>query len=79
MTSQFAILHFAEGWRVLFNGEKRGRFRYREDAVTATLRLAGDVERQGRAVEFLVQDRFGEVTALALGGRTPASSGTVDQ
>lgn len=74
--AQFAVIHFSEGWRVLFDGQKRGRFSERRAAIDAALRLAHDVRRQGRRVELLVQDDFGEVRALATGaGRRDAHCG----
>ena len=64
---EFAVIRFAEGWRILFDGHRRGRFDQQVDAVNAALRLAGDVRRTGRSSRILVQDPFGEVVSMPEG------------
>ncbi len=71
MTAQFAIIRFPEGWRILLDGKKRGRFNFQVDATEAALRLADEFRRAGRSVEILVQDMFGELVRLTLPELTP--------
>jgi hypothetical protein len=71
MTAQFAIIRFPEGWRILQDGKKRGRFNFQVDATEAALRLADELRRAGRTVEVLVQDMFGELVKLRLPDLAP--------
>lgn len=66
MKAQFAIIRFPEGWRVVQDGKKRGRFNFKIDAEEAALRLAEELRRAGRTVEVLVQNICGELVRLAL-------------
>ena len=65
-SDEFAVVRFANGWRILFDGCWRGRFDDEAGAVQAAMRLAGDVRRAGRFPHLLVQNRFGEMRALVL-------------
>jgi len=61
---QFAVLRFTDGWRVLHNGRRWGRFDYQVDAVDAALRLADKARKAGAEPEVLVQSFAGEISAL---------------
>ena len=62
--SQFAVLRFVDGWRVLHNGRRWGRFDYQVDAVDAALRLAAKAREAGEDPEVLVQSFCGELSQL---------------
>jgi len=63
-TLALTIVHFPDGWRILSDGERWGRFGYRVDAEEAALRLAREAARAGRTVEIWVQDVSGRLEGL---------------
>ena len=63
---ELAVVHFADGWRILAGARKWGRFPYRVDAEDAALRLGAQAREQGREVEILVQAQHGEMRPLEL-------------
>jgi len=62
--SPIAVLRLAEGWWIVSEGQRRGRYMYRVDAEEAALKLARRARLQGRDVEVLVQEPFGELRRL---------------
>lgn len=67
MLEQIAVVHFAKGWRILCEGQWRGRFEFGVDAVDEALKLAASGLRRGARIDLLVQDRFGEMSPFPLG------------
>jgi hypothetical protein len=59
-----AVLRFAEGWRIVDQRHRWGRFQYRVDAEEAALRLASRIKGEGREVQVLVQQGDGELRPL---------------
>jgi len=58
----FAVIRFVEGWRVIADGRRWGRFDYQVDAVDAALRLIAKAGRDGRSARLLVQSLTGEIS-----------------
>ena len=63
----FAVVRYPDGWRILTNGQRWGRFAFRVDAEEAALRLAAKAEAAGQHAEVLVQDSSGELSRLDTG------------
>jgi hypothetical protein len=58
------IVHFPDGWRILADEARWGRFEYRVDAEEAALRLARKARIEGRDVSIWVQDMSGRLEGL---------------
>lgn len=67
-TLQIAVIEIAGSWCMLLNGERIGRFARRLDAIRCAGEAAGSASAGQRniPVELLVQDEYGEITALPL-------------
>lgn len=63
-TLELAVVHFADGWRILAGAGKWGRFPYRVDAEDAALRLGAQARDDGREVQILVQESYGRLRPL---------------
>jgi hypothetical protein len=61
---ELAIVHFAEGWRILTGSRRWGRFDDCVDAEEAALRLRARARHDGRQVDILVQGTHGELRRL---------------
>jgi hypothetical protein len=59
-----AVVRFSDGWRILAEHGRWGRFAYRVDAEEAAIRLARKARAQGREVHILVQDICGHLQGL---------------
>ena len=59
-----AVVHFADGWRILAEHGRWGRFAYRVDAEEAAIRLARKARAQGREARIWVQDLCGHLHSL---------------
>lgn len=59
-----AVVRFSDGWRILAQHGRWGRFAYRVDAEEAALRLARKARAQGREVRIWVQDLCGRMQDL---------------
>lgn len=59
-----AVLRFSDGWRILAEHGRWGRFAYRVDAEEAAIRLARKARAQGREVHIWVQDLCGHLQLL---------------
>ena len=55
---------YAEGWRIVTDRHRWGRYRYRVDAEEAALRLAERARLDGKEIEVLVQEPGGELRRL---------------
>lgn len=53
---RYAVLRFADEWKVVSGQRRMGHFATRELAVNAGARLAREAIAAGHEVEFLVQD-----------------------
>ena len=62
-----AVVRIGDVWRLVHSGRQWGRFDYEIDAVEAAIRLTRKAMAAGRRMEVLVQDRWGEVSPLAIG------------
>lgn len=62
--SEWAILHFADGWRIVSEGRRFSRFDCRADAEEAALRLAVAARERGEQVTVLVQDDNSQMRVL---------------
>lgn len=60
----FAVLRFPDGWRILAQHGRWGRFDYRVDAEEAAIRLARKARAEGRDVSIFVQDLCGRLELL---------------
>jgi hypothetical protein len=60
---RLAVVEHEGAWRVLLDGERFGRFPDRDNACACATELSRAVRNEGREVELLLQDRFGEVRA----------------
>jgi hypothetical protein len=60
----FSVIRVADMWTITADGRRWGRFAYRVDAEEAALRLAAKGRGQGRPVEVLSQDPWGEMRPL---------------
>jgi len=58
------IVHFPDGWRILADEARSGRFEFRVDAEEAALRLARKAGAAGRQVSIWVQDMSGRLEGL---------------
>jgi hypothetical protein len=61
---RIAVVRFKDEYRIVAPTGSWGRFRFRVDAEEAALRLASRQPEQSPACEILVQEPFGELTAL---------------
>jgi len=59
------IVHFPDGWRILANKERWGRFKYRVDAEEAAIRLARKAQEAGGQVTIWVQDLSGRLEGIS--------------
>lgn len=59
-----AVIRFADGWRILAEQGRWGRFSYRVDAEEAAIRLARKARAQGREAHIWVQDPCGQLQGL---------------
>jgi hypothetical protein len=59
--TEFAVVRFGEGWRIVAKEGAWGRFLELAEAEAAAFRLAADVEASGEAVHVLVQQPYGEL------------------
>jgi hypothetical protein len=59
--TEFAIVRFGDGWRIVARQGAWGRFPERAEAEAAAFRLAAEVEASGEAVHVLVQQPYGEL------------------
>ncbi|MBX7248741.1 MAG: hypothetical protein K1X35_06750 [Caulobacteraceae bacterium] len=64
--TEFTIVHFPDGWRILVDGKRWGRFPYRVDAEEAALRLTEKVRAEGGQVRLLAQGLTGEIAQLRI-------------
>ena len=62
--TEFAVIRFVDGWRILAGARRWGRFSYRVDAEEAALRLAADARTGGRDARVLVQGSDGQLRRL---------------
>ena len=62
--TEFAVIRFVDGWRILAGARRWGRFSYRVDAEEAALRLAADARAGGRNAQVLVQGSDGQLRRL---------------
>ena len=62
--TEFAVVRFIDGWRILAGARRWGRFSYRVDAEEAALRLAADARAGGRNARVLVQGSDGQLRRL---------------
>jgi hypothetical protein len=58
---RLAVVEMDWGWRLFLNGEGIGRFGDRARAVQCALDVARTSGGEGRNVELLTHDRFGEI------------------
>jgi hypothetical protein len=58
------VIHCREGWRIIYDGRRWGRFDYQVDAVDAALRLVRKMAIGGATPQLLVQERWGEPVPL---------------
>lgn len=65
--TEITIVHFPDGWRILAEGRRWGRFNYRVDAEEAALRLARKLRAQGSDARVTVQSLTGELALLKTG------------
>lgn len=61
---QLAVITMDGSWRLLMDGQTVGRFSRQSDALGCATDIAGQTRREGRPVEVLLQDAFGEVQSL---------------
>ena len=66
--TQFAVVWFADEWRVVSHNGAWGRFQFRVDAEEAAIRLAARAEARGDQVKLLVQQPYGELLPLMTSG-----------
>lgn len=59
-----AVVRFPDGWRILAQHGRWGRFDYRVDAEEAAIRLARKARAQGQEVHIYVQDICGRLEGL---------------
>lgn len=59
-----AVVRFPDGWRILAQHGRWGRFAYRVDAEEAAIRLARKARKDGREVRIWVQDLCGHLITL---------------
>ena len=64
--TEITIVHFPDGWRMLAEGRRWGRFNYRVDAEEAALRLAQKLRAEGRDARVTVQSLTGELNLLKI-------------
>lgn len=64
--TEFTIVHFPDGWRILAGGKRWGRFPYRVDAEEAALRLVGKLRAEGGEARVLAQSPTGEIDQLRI-------------
>jgi len=63
---EFTIIHFPDGWRILADGRRWGRFSYRVDAEEAALRLIRKLRAEGGEGRVLAQGLTGEIAQLRI-------------
>jgi hypothetical protein len=61
---RLVVVRYSDGWRILGEKGRWGRYAYRVDAEEAALRLAHKARQAGREVEIWVQDRCGRLEGL---------------
>jgi len=61
---RLVVVRYSDGWRILGEKERWGRYAYRVDAEEAALRLAHKAKQAGRDVEIWVQDLSGRLEGL---------------
>lgn len=59
-----AVVYFADGWRIVTERHRWGRYKYRVDAEEAALRLADRARQHGIVLEVLVQEPHGQLRRL---------------
>lgn len=59
--TDLTIVHFPDGWRILADGRRWGRFPYRVDAEEAALRLRDKIRAEGGDARVLAQGLTGEI------------------
>jgi len=65
--TEFTIVHFPDGWRILLaDGRRWGRFPYRVDAEEAALRLIDKVRAEGGEARLMAQGLTGEIAHLKI-------------
>ena len=64
--TEFTIVHFPDGWRILAGGKRWGRFPYRVDAEEAALRLVDKLRAEGGEARVLAQSPTGEIDQLRI-------------
>jgi hypothetical protein len=64
LVTEFAVLRFVDGWQIVTDARRWGRFRYCVDAEDAALRLAADARAAGRDARVLVQGPDGQLRRL---------------
>ena len=62
--TEFAVVRYIDGWRILAGARRWGRFTYRVDAEEAALRLADNARTGGRDARVLVQGSDGQLRRL---------------
>lgn len=55
------IVHFPDGWKILADGQRWGRFPYRVDAEEAAIRLRDKIRGEGGDARILAQGLTGEI------------------
>lgn len=65
-TTQLAVIQIEGSWCMLLNGERVGRFARRTDALGCAIDVGNSADHDGAPVEVLVQDQYGQITALPL-------------
>ena len=63
---ELAIVHFPEGWRIVREGDRWGRFPYRVDAEEAALRLVEQIRADGGEARVTAQSPTGEIAQLKI-------------
>ena len=64
---QCVVLYFAEGWRLMLDAQKRGRFDYQVDAIEAALRNAdGSRERAAELLDISPTTLWRKMTRLGI-------------
>ena len=59
--TELTIVHFPDGWKILADGQRWGRFPYRVDAEEAAIRLREKIRREGGDARILAQGLTGEI------------------
>ena len=59
--TELTIVHFPDGWKILTDGQRWGRFPYRVDAEEAAIRLRDKIRSEGGDARILAQGLTGEI------------------